>query len=90
MLLVFWMHLNLIIFREIIHEGHPHKIARIVNHDICDGKRELNFGISGVQIAKVYTNLDLLVLRGDKNNVGDPVRMLLLPDETRVYDLPNF
>jgi len=80
----------LIIFGESVHEGHHLKIARIINHNIRDGERELIFGTSGIQIAEVYTNLAIPVLLEDGNNVGDPIRMLLLPDKTEVYELLDF
>jgi len=53
-------------------------------------ERELIFGTSGVQITKVDADSYLSVLLGDGNNVGKPVRMLLLSNETRVYELSNF
>jgi len=90
MLFVTWIHLDLIISKKAVHEGYPLKIAHIINHNICDGERKLIFETSGVQIAKVYTNPDLYVLLGDRNNIGDPIMMLLLPDETRVYELLDF
>ena len=90
MLLVFWIHFDLIISREAIHEGHPLKTIRIVNYDICDWKRKLVFGISNVQVVEVDADSNLLILLKDKNNVGNSIRMLLLSDETRVYELSDF
>ena len=90
MLLISWIHFDLIISREVIHEGHSLKALRIVNHDIHDQERKLIFGTSGAQITEVYTNLDLPVLLGDKNNVGNPITMLLLPEEIEVYELSDF
>jgi len=62
MLLIFWIHLDLIISREAVHKGHPLKIVHIINHDIRDWERELVFRTSSVQIAKDYTNPDLSIL----------------------------
>ena len=82
MLLVSSIHFDLIISREVIHERHPLETTHIVNQDIRDREWELVFGTCNVQIAKVYTNQDLLVLLGDGNNVGNLIRTLLLLDET--------
>ena len=89
-LLVFRIHLNLIISWEAIHEGHSLKTAHIINHDICDRERKLIFGTSSVQIVEVNTNLNLSLLFREENNVGNPIRMLLLPDEIGVYELFDF
>jgi len=60
----------LIISREAVHKGHLLETARIVNHDIRDWEREIVFGTSGVQIAKVNADSDLFVLLGDENDVA--------------------
>jgi len=36
---------------------------------------------------KVNTNLDLPILLDNRNDIGYPLRMLFLPDETGVYKL---
>jgi len=76
MLLVFWIHFDLIISGEAIHEGYPLEFACIVCHDIRDREREHVFGTSGVQITKVDADSDLFVLLGDRNDVGYPIRVL--------------
>jgi len=80
MLLVSWIHFDLILSREAIHQGHPLETACIVNYDIRDREKKFIFGTSDIQIAEVNTNLKLPVLLGDENNVGNPIRMLLLLD----------
>ena len=90
MLLVFWIYLDLIISGEAIHDGHPLETACIVNYDFRDRERELIFGTSSVQIAKVYTNLDLPVLLGDRNDIYHLIRMLFFPDKASVYKLLEF
>ena len=85
MLLIFWIHLDLIIFGEVVHKGHPLETAHIVNYDIPDRERKLVFRTSGVQIAEVYTNSDLSILVREENNVDNPIKMLLLPDEFGVF-----
>jgi len=85
MLLIFWIHFDLIIFGEVVHKGHPLETAHIVNYDIPDRERKLVFRTSGVQIAEVYTNSNLSILFRDENNVGNPIKMLLLPDEFGVF-----
>ena len=48
MLLVFWIHSDLNISGEAVHEGHPLEIALIVNHDIRDLERKLVFGTNNI------------------------------------------
>jgi len=39
---------------------------------------------------EVDANPDLFILFGDGNYDGHPIRMLLFPDETRLYELLDF
>ena len=80
----------MIVSGEAVLYGHPLETARVVNHDIRDREREFVFETSGIQIAEVNADPDLPVLLGDENNVGYPVRVLLFPDETGVYELFDF
>ena len=41
MLLIVWIHLNLIVFRESIHERNLFKPTRVVDHNIYDWKGKL-------------------------------------------------
>ena len=43
MLFIIRVHLDLIVSRESIHEGHPFKPTRVVDHDICNWKGEFIF-----------------------------------------------
>ena len=85
-LFIFMVHLYLIIPWEIIIKdilSKPH----IVNHNIRDQEREFFFRASDIQITVVDANLNLFILFGNGNDIGHLIRMLLFPDETRVYEL---
>jgi len=90
MLLIVRVHLDLIVSRESIHERHPFKPARIVDHDIHDRKREFIFKTSFILITKINANPDLTILLGDGDNISYPIRVLLFPDEIRVYKFFDF
>lgn len=87
MFLIIGVHPDLIAARESVHERHTFKPTHIFNHGICDWEQKLFFGKSLIEIVEVNTNLDLSILPSDKDDVGKLVRMLLFPDEFRIYEL---
>ena len=84
MLLVLWIYLDLIEPRESIHERHPLESACVVNHDIGNRKREFVLGACRIQIAKVDANAGLPVFLRDRNNISNPIGVLLLSNEARI------
>jgi len=38
----------------------------------------------------VDADKDMSIILGNLNNIGHPIRMLLFPDETRVYKIFDF
>ena len=85
MFLIFWIHLDLIISWEAVHEGHSPKYARIVNHDIRNWERKPVFGTSDIQIVKVNADPDLLIFLWDGHDIGYPLRLLFFPNEKESY-----
>jgi len=90
MLLVIMVHLNLIVSRESVHEGHPFKPTRVVDHDIRDWKGELIFRTCLIQITKINANSDLRILLSDGDDISHLIRVLFFPDEIGVYKLLDF
>ena len=70
MLLILWMHLDLVISRKSIHEGHPLKSTCIVDNDIRDWEREIVFRTCFIQVPEVDANPDFAILLHDGNDVG--------------------
>src|SRR4051812_8502591 len=75
------VHLDLIIPRESIHEGHALKPACVIYHNISDGERELTLWACLVEIAKVDADSDLPILLGNGDDVGHPIRVLFFSDK---------
>ena len=90
MLLIVRIHFDLIISRESIHQRHPLKPTRVVDHDIRDWKGKLSFRTRLIYITKINANPNLLIFLGNGDDIGYSIRVLFLPDETRVYKLFYF
>jgi len=90
MLLVFWVHLDLIVSWEAIHKRYSLKTTCIVNHDISDGQWEFVFREGRIEIVVVNTDLDFSILFKNGDNVGDPIRVLFLPYKTACDKFMNF
>src|SRR3954471_15954384 len=56
--LVVWVHLNLVIPEESIHEGHPLIAGGVVHHDIGDGQWKLILRTDVVEVAEVDVDAD--------------------------------
>ena len=89
-LFIFMVHLYLIISWEAIHERHPLRTACIINHNIHDREREFVFRATNIQIMVVDANPDLSILFGNENDISHLIRMLFLPDKSKVYELLDF
>ena len=83
-LLVFWIHLDLIVSGESVHERHPLEPTRIINHDIRDWEREFIFGTGCIEITKINASASLPILLWNGDDVGNLVRVLLFSDKPRV------
>ena len=90
MLLVIWVHLDLIVPRKTIHEGYPFEARHVVNHDISDGQRKFVLRTGCVEITKVDANFDLFVLLEHKDNISNLVWTLLFSNEATFDELMNF
>jgi len=90
MFLIFWIHLDLIISWEAVHEGHSPKYASIVNHDIRNWERKPVFGTSNIQIVKVNIDPDLLIFLWDRHDISYPLRLLFFPNEKESYEILDF
>ena len=84
------IHLNLNVSGESIHERHPLKHTRVINHDIRDWEREFVIWTCGIQVAEVDADACLSILFGNEDYVSNPIRVLLFSDEPRVVQFLNF
>jgi len=90
MLLILWVHLDLIIPWKAVHERHSLESAGIVNHDIGDGQWEFIFRADCIEIAVVNTDTDFSILLKNRDNVSNPIWMLFLPYETTYDEFMDF
>lgn len=90
MLLVTGIHLDLIVTLESIHERHAFITACVVIHDAGDGKREFALGTCLIKISEVNCRFGSSYSSWRPRNFLLPSLDILLPDETRIYELLDF
>lgn len=90
MTLIVGIHFDLVIARESIHERYASESTCIVDHNVGDGEREFVFQACFIEVPEVDTDLDLFVLFNNKDNVGNPIWVLLYHDEARVDEFLGF
>lgn len=61
-----------------------------IDLDITDWKREPALKESFIEIMKVDANPDLLIFVGEGDNIGQPIKLLLLPNEAKIHKLLEF
>jgi ABC-type spermidine/putrescine transport system permease subunit I len=71
-ILIFWMNLNLIIARELVHEGQGLMAGTTINNLVDERRWEVVFGTDVIEIMKVSAYMNSALFFIDKDGVGDP------------------
>jgi hypothetical protein len=71
-ILIYWMNLNLILAREIIHEGQGLMVGTVIDNLVDERHWEVVFGTSVIEIMKVGTETNSALFFFDREGVGDP------------------
>ena len=75
-LYILWSHHNLIIPRKSIHERQHQMSCSAVNQHINVWEVKIILRASFVQITKVYSNSNLAILFGNRDDISQPLRIL--------------
>jgi hypothetical protein len=71
-ILVSWVDVNLVVSREIVHEGQSLVTSTIINNLVDKGCWKVFFGIGVIEIAKFHIDVDSALFFVNKDKVGDP------------------